>query len=69
LAYYVELGDIEIYEVVDEEKVAVIDRVVSEFKGGTLSLLREKLDNVFSFSEIRWVIAWRKFMDNRNVVS
>jgi ATP-dependent DNA helicase RecQ len=57
LAYYVSRGEINIKELVSEEKYVSIEKVVKTFTGGSLTPFKEKLGSAISFGEIRLVIA------------
>ncbi|MCW3119917.1 MAG: family ATPase [Chitinophagaceae bacterium] len=61
LAHYVEQGEINIEELVSREKLSIIEPVVNEFKGNSITLIKEKLGSTVSFAEIKLTIAWHKY--------
>ncbi|HLG39473.1 MAG TPA: helix-turn-helix domain-containing protein, partial [Chitinophagaceae bacterium] len=61
LAHYVSAGDINIEELVSREKVLLIEPVVKNFEGGSITPIKEKLPNDIGFGEIRLVLAWKEF--------
>jgi hypothetical protein len=58
LAYYVQKGDITIDELVSREKVVLIEPALKDFKGGSITPIKQHLGESISFGEIRLVIAW-----------
>jgi len=61
LAHYVSVGEINIEELVNKEKILLIEPHVKEFNGGSITTIKEKLGNKISFGEIRLVLAWLVF--------
>lgn len=61
LAYYVQNGLIKIDNLVSREKIVLIEPVAREFKGGSITPIREKLGNAVGFGEIRLVLAWLSY--------
>ena len=61
LAHYVSLGQININELVSQEKIFLIEPLTKEFEGGSITTVKEKLGNKVSFGEIRLVLAWKAF--------
>jgi len=61
LAHYVSVGEINIEELVSKEKISLIEPHTKEFKGGSITTIKEKLGNKISFGEIRLVLAWLMF--------
>ncbi len=61
LAHYVQIGDIDINELVSREKLVLIEPAIKEFNGGSITPIKEKLGSAVSFGEIRLVIAWSAF--------
>ncbi|NOX42826.1 MAG: AAA family ATPase [Gammaproteobacteria bacterium] len=55
LAYYVRLNQLDITELVTEEKIAVIKQAFDEKGHESLKIIKEYLDDKFSYSEIRLV--------------
>ena len=65
LSYYVQKGLIGIEELVSREKVVLIEPMVREFhNGSSITPIKEKLGDNFSYGEIRLVIAWNEFQKN-----
>ena len=61
LAHYVSIGEIDIEELVSKEKISLIESQTKEFKGGSITTIKEKLGSKISFGEIRLVLAWVTF--------
>jgi len=61
LAHYVEQGEINIEELVSREKLLLIEPVIKDFTGGSITPVKEKLGNSISFGEIKLTIAWNQF--------
>ena len=61
LAHYVQIGDINISELVSREKLILIEPAIKEFNGGSITPIKEKLGSNISFGEIRLVMAWSAF--------
>ena len=61
LAHYVQIGDIDINELVSREKLILIEPAIKEFNGGSITPIKEKLGSTISFGEIRLVMAWSAF--------
>lgn len=61
LAYYVQQGEINIEELVSREKLLLIEPVIKNFNGGSITTIKEKLNSSISFGEIRIAIAWNQF--------
>ena len=57
LAHYVSVGEINIDELVSKEKILLIEPHTKEFKGGSITTIKEKLGCKISFGEIRLVLA------------
>jgi hypothetical protein len=60
LAHYVQAGDINIEELVSNEKLLLIEPLIKELNGGPISPIKEKLGDMISFGDIKFVIAWHK---------
>ena len=58
LAHYIKEGLIDINELVSREKLVLIEPVIKDFNGGSITLIKEKLGTGISFGEIRLVLAW-----------
>lgn len=61
LAHYVQQGEINIEELVSREKLLLIEPVIKDFNGGSITRVKEKLGSSVSFGEIRLTIAWSQF--------
>jgi hypothetical protein len=57
LAHYVAIGEITIEELVSKEKILLTEPYAKDFKGGSITTIKEKLGNKVSFGEIRLVLA------------
>jgi uncharacterized protein YpbB len=68
LAHYVSLGQIDIRELVNQEKIRAIESATKNFSGGSVTLIKEKLGNKISFGEIRLVIAWINYQKNQRPI-
>ena len=58
LAYFVFTGDIDINELVNKEKIALIESELKKHNEKSITPLKEKLGSKISFGEIRLVMAW-----------
>lgn len=58
LAHYVRYGQIKIEDLIGREKIVLIEPVVKNFAGGSITPIKEKLGSDVSFGEIRLVLAW-----------
>jgi len=68
LAHFVQLGIINVHELVAKEKFVLIEPLTREFDGGSISTLKEQLGDKVSFGEIRLVLASRdSFKDKTDV--
>ena len=65
LAHYVEQGEIDIEELVSREKLLLIEPVIKDFTGGSITPVKEKLGNSISFGEIKLTIAWSQFQKHK----
>jgi hypothetical protein len=64
LAYYVSKGRIDIGELVSREKLLLIEPVVKESGGGTLTSIKQRLGNDANFAEIKLVLAWQEYQNS-----
>ena len=64
LAHYVEMGEINIEELVTREKLLQIEPMINDFNGGPITPIKEKLGDAVSFGEIRLAIAWQQYKKN-----
>jgi hypothetical protein len=67
LAHYVQQGEINIEELVSREKLLLIEPVIKDFTGGSITPVKEKLGNSISFGEIRLTIAWNQFQKHNGL--
>jgi ATP-dependent exoDNAse (exonuclease V) alpha subunit len=61
LAHYVQIGAIKVDDLVSREKIVLIEPLVKDFAGGSITPLKEKLGSNASFGEIRLVLAAVEF--------
>ncbi|HKO80293.1 MAG TPA: helix-turn-helix domain-containing protein [Chitinophagaceae bacterium] len=61
LAYYIRQGEIGIEELISREKLVIIEPVIKEFNGGSITSIKEKVGSSIGFGEIRLAIAWYDF--------
>ena len=54
-------GEITINELVSREKLVLIEPAIKDFKGGSITPIKQQLGNDISFGEIRLVMAWMDF--------
>ena len=64
LAHYVRLGEISIDELISREKLVIIEPLLSDYTGGSVNSIKEKVGNSIGFGEIRLAIAWHEFQKN-----
>ncbi|HVG40213.1 MAG TPA: helix-turn-helix domain-containing protein, partial [Chitinophagaceae bacterium] len=71
LASCVETGDIDVHELVSEEKFNMIMKAIEQTDGTALTPIKEKLSNDISYGEIKAVMGYRYFtqLQTRNEVS
>ena len=65
LAYYVRKGEIKIDELVSREKLVLMEPVIKNFEGGSITPIKQQLGNDVSFGEIRLVMAWNEFQKEK----
>jgi hypothetical protein len=68
LAYFVFTGEVEISELVSPQKIALIEPLLNEFNGGSITPIKQKLGSDISFGEIRLVMAWVDFKKNQRPI-
>lgn len=61
LAHYIEKGELDAEELISKEKLLVIEPVLKDHNGESLTELKQKLDNDISFGEIKLAMAWAKY--------
>jgi ATP-dependent DNA helicase RecQ len=68
LAYYIELGKLEVSSLVEPEKIALIAHAMNDYKlADGISAIKNKLDDSISYGEIRMVIASKKSAENGDI--
>jgi len=65
LAVYVGNGEININELISNEKVELIKNALNGYSGGSITPIKEKLGSDISFGEIKLVIAWVDYLNNQ----
>lgn len=63
LAWYVQEGQVQVDELLSQEKLAIIQPIINEINGSSLTAIKEKCGPTVSFGEIRMVLASREFLD------
>jgi len=61
LAHYVQLGILNVNELVAKEKFVLIEPAIKGFEGGSITPLKEQLGEHVSYGEIKLVLAWKEF--------
>ena len=64
LAHFVEIGEIQISELISREKIVLIEPVLKNFQGGNITHIKGKLGSDVSFGEIKLVLASLEFQKN-----
>jgi hypothetical protein len=64
LAHYVKSGDIKIRELINEEKIFLIEPIVKKNSEKNITQIKDLLGNKVSFCEIKLVLAWLEFQKN-----
>lgn len=68
LSFYIQRGIISIHELVQKEKLILIEPHLENFEGGSITSIKEKLGDAISFGEIRMTIAWKEWGKmNKNI--
>ena len=65
LAHYVSNGKIDINDLVNREKIILIEPAISNFEGSNITYLKNTLPDNISFGEIRLVIAYKEFQKTK----
>ena len=68
LAHYVSNGEIDIKDLVSNEKILLIEPVAKIYSGSSLTPIKEKLGDKITFGEIRLVMAWIDFQKNQRPI-
>lgn len=56
LAHYVGMGELDIYELVTQDKIAVIQQAANDLGKDSLKIIKDHLGDAFSYGEIRLVV-------------
>jgi len=64
LAHFIEMGEIQISELVSREKIVLIEPALKNFQGGNITYIKGKLGSNVSFGEIKLVLASLEFQKN-----
>jgi len=67
LAYYIQQGKIAIDELISREKLMLIEPELRNFEEGSIGLIKQRLGDGVSFSEIRLAIAGIEFLKTKAV--
>ncbi len=65
LAHYIRQGEISIEELISREKLVIIEPVIKDYDGGSITSIKEKVGSSIGFGEIRLAIAWNDFKRNK----
>lgn len=69
LAKFIETGELAISQLMATEKLVIILKAIAEQEQNetpfTLSMIKEKLNNEFSFGEIKMVVSYNKFLKDK----
>lgn len=60
LAFFVQIGELEVGELVSAKKIPAIEKAIAQVGEAALSPIKEMLGEQFSYGEIKAVIAWRR---------
>lgn len=69
LAHFVQLGIIDVHQLVAKEKFVLIEPLTRNYDGGSITPLKEQLGDVVTFGEIRLVLASRDTFKDKTVVA
>jgi len=64
LAHYIRQGEISINELISREKLVIIEPLISDYSGGSINAIKEKVGKSIGFGEIKLAIAWHEFQKN-----
>lgn len=67
LAYYVQLGILNVHELVSKEKFVLIEPLTRVFEGGSITAIKTQLGESVSYGEIRLVLASRESFVDKTV--
>jgi len=68
LAHYVSLGEIDVKDLISDEKLKLIEQTAKNFSGSSIIPMKEKLGNEISFGEIRIVLAWIEYQKSQRPI-
>lgn len=61
LAYFVEQGMVKISELISPDRLLLIEPAMKNFKGGSITEIKEQVGTDISFGEIKLALAWEAF--------
>ena len=61
LAYFVEQGSIKIEELISRDRLSLLEKGMKNFKGGSITEIKEQVGADISFGEIKLALAWEAF--------
>lgn len=65
LAFYVAQGEIRIEELLPQEKITLMEPLIKDFTGTSITAIKEQFGDEVSFGEIRWMLAWQEYQKLR----
>ena len=68
LAHYISIGEININDIISEDKILLIEPVAKTFSGGSITPIKERLGHEITFGEIKLVLAWIDFQKNQRPI-
>jgi hypothetical protein len=67
LAACVETGEIEVHELVSQEKIKIILKAIEQTEGAALTPIKEKLSNDISYGEIKAVLGYKHLLQQQEM--
>lgn len=67
LAHYVQLGILNVQELVSKEKILLIEPLTRSFEGGSITPLKTQLGDEVSYGEIRLVLASKDYLKGKAI--
>lgn len=64
LSHFISNGEIKIEEVLNREKIVLIEPALKDFDGKSITPIKEQLGEKVSFGEIRLALAWKQFEEH-----
>ncbi len=61
LAYFVEQGSIKIEELISKDRLSLLEKGMKNFKGGSITEIKQQVGADISFGEIKLALAWEAF--------